>query len=152
LQGGGWHLEEPKTRGSRRVVTLPEATIQALAWHRTKQEAEKLAAGAGYQDHGFVFATERGTPASLRNIIGRHFKPLLKVAELPPIRVYDLRHAHATLMLAAGVPVKVVAERLGHASTKLTLDTYAHCLPGMQEDAVGRLQRYLDVNGATADS
>lgn len=143
-KGGGWKVEDPKTRGSRRVVTLPAATMEALAWHRTRQEAEKLAAGSRYRDDGFVFAGQGGGPLSLPNLTARHFKPLLGAYyPLPPIRLYDLRHTHASLLLAAGVPVNVVSARLGHASAKMTLDIYAHVLSGQQEDAVAKLQVYL---------
>jgi integrase len=143
LKGGGWRLTEPKTRTSVRTVTLPSRTMQALAWHRTTQEAEKLAAGSRYQDKGFVFAGQHGQPLDLKNAAARHFGLLLRAAELPRIRVYDLRHTHATLMLSAGVPVKVVSERLGHASAVMTLNVYAHVLSGQQEDAVSRLESYM---------
>jgi integrase len=143
LKGGGWTLTEPKTSGSRRTVTLPAQTMHALAWHRTKQEAEKLAAGDRYRNAGFVFAGQLGQPLDLKNTTARHFRPLLAKANLPSIRVYDLRHTHATLMLSAGVPVKVVSERLGHASAVMTLNVYAHVLSGQQEDAVSRLEAYM---------
>jgi integrase len=72
-----------------------------LKWHRTRQEAEKLAAGATYRDRGLVFANETGGPLDLRNATARHFKPLLTAYYLlPEIRVYDLRHTHITHLLA----------------------------------------------------
>jgi integrase len=143
LKGGGWSLTEPKTHGSRRIVTLPSMAIQALSWHRTKQEAERIAAGSRYRTADFVFAGQLGQPLDLKNTTARHFRPLLAEAGLPRIRVYDLRHTHATLMLSAGVPVKVVSERLGHASAVMTLNVYAHVLSGQQEDAVTRLEAYM---------
>ena len=76
-----------------------------------------------------------------RNLALRHLKPILKRAELPEtIRLYDFRHTCATLLLADGEHPKVVSERLGHAGIALTLDTYAHVLPGMQEQATKRLE------------
>ena len=78
------------------------------------------------------------------NLVARHFKPALKAAGLPAaVRLYDLRHTCATLLLAAGTNPKIVAERLGHASITLTLDTYSHVLPTMQEEAAGRLEALL---------
>jgi integrase len=79
----------------------------------------------------------------LKNITRGHFWPLLAAAKLPRIRVYDLRHTHATLQLGAGVPVHVVSQRLGHASAKMTLDVYANYLPDQHEDALVRYRNYL---------
>jgi integrase len=144
LKSGGWRLKPgPKNRSSRRTVTLPVPVMLALDAHQAKQEIEKIAAGSRYSDHGLVFAGQHGQPLDLKNLTSRHFVPLLKRAGLPRIRLYDLRHTHATLMLSAGVPVKVVSERLGHASAKMTLDVYGHVLPGQQEDAVSRLEAYM---------
>jgi integrase len=80
----------------------------------------------------------------LRNLLRRHFKPILKRAGLPDsIRLYDLRHSCATLLLAAGENPKIVSERLGHASIVLTLDTYSHVLPSMQQAATEKLETIL---------
>ena len=73
----------------------------------------------------------------------RHFKPLLTAYyPLSSVRLYDLRHTHASLALAAGVPVHVVSKRLGHASAKMTLDVYAHLLSGQDEDAVAKVEAF----------
>ncbi len=98
-----------------------------------------------YKDYDLVFASETGTPLQRKNLIDRHFKPLLKKAELPNIRLYDLRHTTATLLLSAGENPKVVSERLGHASIVLTLDTYSHVLPTMQEAATEKLEKMMFV-------
>jgi integrase len=141
--GGGWTLERPKTRQSVRTVTLSGATIEALAWHKAQQEIEKETAGAAYRDHGFVFAGQHGAPGNLANLTVRHFKSLLTAYyRLPKIRLYDLRHTHASLLLSAGVPVHIVSARLGHASAKMTLDVYAHVLSGQDEDAVAKLEAF----------
>ena len=79
----------------------------------------------------------------IKNLTRRHFRPLLEKAELPTIRLYDLRHTMATLLLLAGENPKVVSERLGHASVTLTLDTYSHVLPTMQETATEKLEKML---------
>ena len=90
-----------------------------------------------------MFASQTGGPLDLKNVTARHFKPLLKAYySLPPIRVYDLRHTHASHLLAAGVLVYVVSQRLGHASAKMTLDVYAHVLTSQQEDAVAKLEMF----------
>jgi integrase len=78
-------------------------------------------------------------------VVARHFKPLLRAYyPLPDIRLYDLRHTHASLLLAAGTQVHVVARRLGHASPVMTLNVYAHVLNGQHEDAVTRLEEYME--------
>lgn len=92
-----------------------------------------------YNNHNLVFAANNGNPLNLRNLVRRHFKPLLKNAGLPDIRLYDLRHTCATLLMAAGENAKVVSERLGHTTTRMTLDTYTHVLSGMQQTATDKL-------------
>lgn len=142
-KGGGWTLAEPKTAKGRRTLPLPAFTIEALREHRKRQAEQRLAAGAAWKDNGFIFAAENGEPLNSRNLDQRHFQPLLTAAKLPRLRLYDLRHSHATLLLANGEHPKVVSERLGHASVVLTMDTYSHVLPGMQEGATERLDALL---------
>lgn len=84
-----------------------------------------------------MFAGNGGEPLTPQRITHR-FRRLVRHLPLPTIRLHDLRHTHATLLLQAGVPVKVVSERLGHATVALTLDTYAHVLPAMDLDAAER--------------
>jgi integrase len=138
----GWRLEEPKTPQSRRTILLPEEVMQDLKEHRRAQAEEKLASSS-YTDYGLVFACNNGEPLEERNIVNRFFKPLLKEAGLPDIRLYDLRHTCATLLLAAGENPKVVSERLGHAKITQTLGTYSHVLPTMQEEATRKLGEML---------
>ena len=78
-----------------------------------------------------------------KNLRCRHFKPIIKKAGISEIRLYDLRHTTATLLLLAGENPKVVSERLGHASVTLTLDTYSHVLPTMQQTATEKLERMM---------
>lgn len=100
--------------------------------------------GSEYNNQDFVFATEAGEPLMSQNLSARHFKPALKRAELPTsVRLYDLRHTCATLLLLAGENPKVVSERLGHASVTLTLDTYSHVLPNMQKAAAEKLENLV---------
>jgi len=147
--GKTWAFTEPKTARSRRTIPLPATAARLLRDHRRHQAAARLAAGPRYTNLDLVFATELGTPVDLRNLAQRHFKAVLKAAGLPPtIRLYDLRHSSATLLLAAGEHPKVVSERLGHATITLTLDTYSHVLPTMQQAAAVRLEQALFRNGA----
>ena len=84
-----------------------------------------------------------GQPLDYRTVVRRHFKPLLAKVGLPNIRLYDLRHTCATLLLSRGEHPKIVGERLGHSSTTLTLDTYSHVLPDMQHRAAEKLEETL---------
>jgi len=142
-KGGGWKFGETKTTKSRRTVSFPVELSRALIVHKREQAETKLKLGPEYQNNDLVFAASQGQPLNLKNLTRRHFQPILKRAGLPMIRLYDLRHSCATLLLAAGEHAKVVSERLGHASITLTLDTYSHVLPTMQQSATEKLQRLL---------
>lgn len=140
----GQSLQEPKTAQSRRTIPLPASVTSELKKHRKKQLVERMKLGQDYQNFDFVFATEIGTPLLPSNLTRRHFKPILKDANLPEnIRLYDLRHTCATLLLAECENPKVVSERLGHATIVLTLDTYSHVLPSMQQSATDKLETLL---------
>ena len=134
-KGGGFRFEEPKTSKSRRSIPLSGSIVSALKIHRRSHLAEKMKLGPDYANINLVFSTELGTPISSVNLRNRHFKPIMAKAGLAEIRLYDLRHTMATLLLLAGENPKVVSERLGHASIVLTLDTYSHVLPTTHDDA-----------------
>jgi integrase len=121
----------PKTKRSRRRIDLSAGSIAALRRHRVRQLEERMARAGLWRDHALVFPSSVGTPLSHRNVV-RSFKAVLKRADLPAvIRLYDLRHTCATLLLCRNVHPKYVQELLGHASIAQTLDTYSHVLPGM---------------------
>jgi integrase len=141
-KGGGWYFSEPKTSRSRRTMPLPSSMVRVLADHKRKQSAKRLRLGSEWQDHGLVFPTTIGTPFNISSLTNKYFKPA--TAELPPTyRLYDLRHTHATMLLSEGVNPKVVAERLGHSTIVLTLDTYSHVLPDMQKQAADCIESLL---------
>ncbi len=140
---GSWSFQEPKTARSRRTIFLPAPLLQKLAAHRRKQAAQRLQIGSLWQAHDLVFCSETGTPLSIPNLTYRYFRPILEKAELPRIRLYDLRHSCATLLLIAEENPKVVSERLGHSTIVLTLDTYSHVLPTMQQGATAKLTKLL---------
>jgi integrase len=127
-------LSEPKTKTSRRILDLPDVLISKLREHRTRQLEEKLAAGSNWTDGGLVFTTRLGTPVDPRHV-KRRLDPLLKKAGLPHYRVHDLRHFCASLLLAQGVPLKVVSEILGHSRINITADLYTHVLPSLRREA-----------------
>jgi len=138
-----WSFEEPKTARSRRTVYLSTQIIQKLAAHKRSQAVSRLKVGPAWQAFDLVFCSEEGTPLSIPNITYRYFRPILTNAKLPRIRLYDLRRSCATLLLIAEENPKVVSERLGHSTIVLTLDTYSHVLPTMQQGATARLERLL---------
>jgi integrase len=144
LKGGGWKFDEPKTPKSSRRIPLTLTSLNALQQHKREQSGYSLKLGVSYQRHDLVFASELGTPFHWRNLRNRHFKKILESAELSKaLRLYDLRHTCATLLLMAGENPKIVSERLGHASVVLTLDTYSHVLPNMQQAATEKLEKML---------
>jgi integrase len=135
---GMFALDEPKTKASRRRISLESLAVDALQSHRKRMVAE------GHAACEFVFCTTVGTPWRRTNLRRSSFKPLLVRAGLPDIRFHDLRHTSATLMLAAGVHPKVVQQRLGHTNISITLDLYSHVMPGMDEaaaEAIGAMLR-----------
>jgi integrase len=143
LRAGGYVFAEPKTSGSRRSIDLTAAALDALRRHRVRQNEQRLALGAAWQDNDLVFPRDDGAPAMDTSITGYHHKKILARAGLPAVRFHDLRHTAASLMLAGQVNPKVVSEILGHASVRITLDIYAHVLPGMQQSAVAALDAAL---------
>ena len=123
LDGGYLTVRQAKTAAGRHRVELDPATIAVLRAHRKRQAAERLAFGAGYSDHGRVFTRPGGEPLN-PDAVSVQFKRRAARLGLPPIRFHDLRHGWATMALEAGEHPKVVAEQLGHASVRVTLDTY----------------------------
>lgn len=127
-------FSEPKTAKGRRLLPLDEHTVEALRAHRKRQLEERLFVGEAWQDTGLVFTRADGTALDPQTVSNR-FQQLSAAAGLPRIRLHDVRHSYATAALAAGVATKVVSERLGHSDVMITLGTYQHVLPSMQEEA-----------------
>ena len=128
----------PKTAKGRRSIALDVTTLATLKSHRGRQVEKRLAWGGAYQNTDLVFAREDGSAIHPDNF-SWWFRQHVKAAGLLPIRLHDLRHTHATLALRAGVHPKVVSERLGHASVGITLDTYSHAIPAMEEEAAEKI-------------
>jgi integrase len=142
-RGGGFYFTDPKTKNSKRFLTISDELIAALKEHRREQLAHRMRHAKVYDDLDLVFANEIGHPLNSRNLRYRHFEPLLQEAGIQRIRLYDLRHTTATLLLKAGIHPKVVSERLGHSKVSLTLDTYSHVLPSMQREASDAMKTLL---------
>lgn len=126
---------QPKTAsGEDRRVDLDVATVGSLIAHRLQQDAEKAALGAAYQDNDLVFPREDGSCLK-PEVVSRTFKDLVERAGVRRVRLHDLRHGQASIMLAAGVEMAVVSKRLGHSGIRITSDTYAHLLEGVGREA-----------------
>ncbi len=136
-------IKEPKSRAGRRAIALSPTVVAALRRERARQEERELSAGTAWaNDRDLVFTSVAGTPLD-DSALRRGFKKLLAEAHLPSITFHDLRHTHATLLLLKGIHPKIVSERLGHANIQITLDTYSHVLPNMQEGAAAAFDAIL---------
>lgn len=134
---------DTKNEGSVRTIPIEEELIRQLKKHKAEQSEAKLLLGTGYNDAGLVVANPFGRTVNdkqLRKVIGR----VAEKAGVPYLPQKNFRHTHATLMLQAKVPVKVVSERLGHATTSITQDIYSFALPSMQEDAIRAFEQQLN--------
>jgi integrase len=135
---GKWCFSDTKRLRSRRPIKLQHWIVSLLHDLHTKVGAQDLYPEA----RDLIFRTPSGQPISA-DYLAKHFRSILDIAGVPRMRLYDLRHSAATIALAAGVSPKVVSEQLGHASTAFTLDTYAHVLPHMQDEAAARVEAML---------
>jgi integrase len=133
------HESRGKTRNSRRRIDLDPTTVRVLTAWRSWQRVEREAVGASPPDH--LFTDAHGAQVH-PHAISQTFERIAARAEVPLIRLHDLRHTHATLLIKAG-PIKVVSERLGHAKAAFTIETYQHVLPGMQADAARTFEQLV---------
>lgn len=124
----------PKTDAGKRRITVDSDTVAALRAWRKQQNADRLLMGSGWPDSGLVCTEADGTPIHPQ-VMSRRFAAIVAAAGLPAIRLHDVRHSYATAALAAGVPIKTLSQRLGHADVTVTLRIYAHVMPGDDEDA-----------------
>jgi integrase len=132
--------KEPKT-GKTRAVALPPLVVEALRRHRKAQLEERLRAGPDWKDHDLVVCGPFGEPLT-PSAVSRGFGRLTKMLSLRR-RFHDLRHAHASHLVRAGVDVRTVAGRLGHSTPSLTLNVYGHEVPGAQEHAALVMDRII---------
>jgi integrase len=132
--GGKLQIVEPKTTSSQRTVVLPRLAVRHLLDHKKRQDAERLARRDSWREHGLVFASTIGTPIEPRNV-NRRWDELRRKAGQDWLRLHDLRHGCATFLLAKGVPDRVIMEVLGHAEIGVTMNTYAHVLPVLRQEA-----------------
>ena len=142
--GRGWVIGRSTKSGKGRRVRLTRRAVTALKDHRKRQLEERMHLAGLWQDQDLVFPSEIGSllnPSNLRNRSFKRVKTRSGVRE--DLRFHDLRHTCATLLLSDGVNVKVVSEMLGHASIAITLNTYSHVLPDMQDSAAEVMEAAL---------
>ena len=139
---GVLQLIEPKTERSRRTLPLHASAAEKLRTHRVRQLQDQLIAGERWRDTGLVFTSGVGTPLIARNVV-RSYHQILQKAGLPRRRFYDLRHSCATMLLAQGVPARVIMEVLGHSQISLTMNTYAHVSHTLLKEATDALESVL---------
>jgi integrase len=132
--GSGVITSEPKTAKGRRLLALDPGSVAALKAQAALQLDDQEEWGEAWSDSDYVFTRKTGEHLHPQ-VVSRAFAQAIATAKLPEIRLHDLRHTHATLALQAGIHPKVVSERLGHSTIAITLDTYSHAIPAMQEEA-----------------
>jgi integrase len=143
LKGGQVVYRSPKTAKGRRMIALSPSMTSVLREHLEKTKLERSMLGTPLKDDDLVFCKPDGKPL-LPNTVTHAWIKLIRCSGLKPIRLHDARHTHASLMLKQGAHPKVVQERLGHAGIQITLDTYSHVAPGLQEAAANRFDDVLN--------
>lgn len=132
----------PKTPGSHDWITLSTRAVDALR-RRARRHRREAVTGAAYHDHGLVYCRPDGQPLRPERVL-RHFYDLTAAAGVPRIRVHDLRHLAATIMIASGVPLAMVSKTLRHSTLSTTVDIYGHLTRQAAQDAVDATAKALD--------
>lgn len=152
VTGEGLQASLPKTAASAATIPLTAGAVAALRTHRLRQIEQRLRAGAAWEETGYVFTTEAGTPVSASNFMRRHFYPIAERAGIPTrpqkdgtqgLRLHDLRHGCGTLLISLGVKPKLVQTILRHSRLATTMDLYVHAYDEDLREAVGTLDRAL---------
>lgn len=132
-----------KNESSNRIIPVTDSVLTVLREHRKKQMEAQLASGGTYRkEMNLVFPDLNGGPQDRKNVFHR-FANLAKKLGYPKMRFHDLRHTHATILLADGEMINAVSQRLGHADVNTTLETYGHVLPRKAEETARRFERLL---------
>jgi integrase len=152
VKGEGLRPSAPKTAGSAATIPLTAGAAAALRAHRVRQIEQRLKAGTNWQETGYVFTTEYGTPVSASNYMRRHFYPIADLAGIPTrrqadgtqgLRLHDLRHGCGTLLISLGVKPKLVQTILRHSRLSTTMDLYVHAYDEDLRGAVASLDAAL---------
>lgn len=131
-----------KTTKSRRVISIPQTLVDALTAHKRQQAKAALASGESFERNGYIFPNTVGQPLDLTKV-RKMFHAICATAGIPKLKLYALRHTHATELLTANVHLKTVSERLGHANIVMTGDTYSHVMPEVEHETALTLETLL---------
>jgi integrase len=138
----GFRFSDLKTASSKRLISIDDDLTNELKRYRAKQNQFRLVLSTEYHDMDLVCCREDGKPIYARTL-AIHFDSIIKKASVPKIRLHDLRHTHATILLKLGENPKVVSERLGHSNVTMTLNTYSHVTPDMQKSTAAKFGNAL---------
>ena len=144
--GKGLVFVEPKTSRSRRTVHMTALAVEALTEHKEYTNLMREVARDRWRESGLVFTSTVGDGMEA-GVVNDNLNRLLAKAELPRIRVHDLRHTVATILLEGGAHPKLVQDLLGHSTVTLTLDTYSHVTPAMHQEVIRRLDDAISTSG-----
>ncbi len=149
--GGVYAVTELKAERQRRTLPLPDRALAAIAEQRRLKERWRAAAGERWAGRDALFTTRLGEYLNETTVVHR-FQKQLQAAGLPHMRFYDLRHGNASLLLAQGVPMRVVQEQLGHSQIALTMDLYTHVAPALLRDAADKIEGIFKGSGSQIGS
>jgi integrase len=141
----GYVETEPKTKAGRRPISLPPFLITMLKEHKAKQEQQRNKVGDAWEKRDLVFPDLHGGYFNPR-YLEKTFSKIIQESGLPPIHLHDLRHSGASILLSMGINIKIIQQILGHSNISITLDTYSHLLPSMQDDAVNMWDKLFQKN------
>ncbi len=144
---GSSEIRPPKSKSSRREVPVQLQVLRALRDHHAAQDELRLFLGERWHAHDLVFPAGNGNPINPNNL-KRDFQRWVKLAEVPEIRIHDLRHSHVTIAIREGGNIKAVSKRVGHANISITLSTYAHVLPEQHIEVADKVGAVLFGGGA----
>jgi integrase len=144
--------QTPKSEYSKRAIDMGPRLIQTLKEHRAKQNETRLKVGSGWTNEGLVFSDNEGNPLDADNLYHRDFKAILKKAELRAIRIHDLRHTFASILIAAGHNLKYIQNQMGHSSIKVTMDLYGHLMPEVYQGAAQKSENFVFGNVMVTDN
>jgi integrase len=136
-------FQTPKSEYSKRAIDMGPRLIQTLKGHRTAQDRIRLKAGESWTDNDLIFCRNDGKPLDADNLYHRDFKRILRRAELRSIRIHDLRHSYAAILISVGHNFKYIQTQMGHSSIKVTMDLYGHLMPEVHEGAAKRTEDFV---------